>query len=229
MSPYQHGEVFVTDDGAETDLDLGHYERFIDEDLNKYSNLTTGKVFWNVSTRSAVANTWERPSRSSRTSPTRSSALFTAWRTRRTRTSSSPRSAPPWATSRASPSSRPSARWRSTRARGTPFHPRDPRALPQELGRAQEQAHAALGQGTPGHGRAPGHHRAALRRAAGQKHQAQDLPLLQREGGLRHREPYPPGALPGARHARGERLFGHRVPGARHLCTRAGSLRLERG
>ena len=48
MSPYQHGEVFVTDDGAETDLDLGHYERFIDEDLNKYSNLTTGKVYSNV-------------------------------------------------------------------------------------------------------------------------------------------------------------------------------------
>ena len=48
MSPYQHGEVFVTDDGAETDLDLGHYERFINEDLNKYSNLTTGKVYWNV-------------------------------------------------------------------------------------------------------------------------------------------------------------------------------------
>ena len=48
MSPYQHGEVYVTQDGAETDLDLGHYERFIDEDLNRYSNLTTGKVYWNV-------------------------------------------------------------------------------------------------------------------------------------------------------------------------------------
>lgn len=48
MSPYQHGEVFVTEDGAETDLDLGHYERFIDVNLNKYSNLTTGKVYWNV-------------------------------------------------------------------------------------------------------------------------------------------------------------------------------------
>ena len=48
MSPYQHGEVYVTEDGAETDLDLGHYERFIDENLNKYSNLTTGKVFSNV-------------------------------------------------------------------------------------------------------------------------------------------------------------------------------------
>lgn len=48
MSPYQHGEVYVTEDGAETDLDLGHYERFIDINLNKYSNLTTGKVYWNV-------------------------------------------------------------------------------------------------------------------------------------------------------------------------------------
>ena len=48
MSPYQHGEVFVTEDGSETDLDLGHYERFIDEDLNRFSNLTTGKVYWNV-------------------------------------------------------------------------------------------------------------------------------------------------------------------------------------
>ena len=51
MSPYQHGEVYVTEDGAETDLDLGHYERFINEDLNKYSNLTSGKVFWNVLTK----------------------------------------------------------------------------------------------------------------------------------------------------------------------------------
>jgi len=48
MSPYQHGEVFVTDDGAETDLDLGHYERFIDINLNKYSNVTTGKIYWSV-------------------------------------------------------------------------------------------------------------------------------------------------------------------------------------
>ena len=48
MSPYQHGEVFVTDDGAETDLDLGHYERFIDENLSINSNVTTGKVYWTV-------------------------------------------------------------------------------------------------------------------------------------------------------------------------------------
>ena len=48
MSPYQHGEVFVTDDGAETDLDLGHYERFIDINLTKGSNITAGKVYWSV-------------------------------------------------------------------------------------------------------------------------------------------------------------------------------------
>jgi len=51
MSPYQHGEVFVTDDGAKTDLELGHYERFIDINLNKYSNVTTGKIYWSVITK----------------------------------------------------------------------------------------------------------------------------------------------------------------------------------
>lgn len=51
MSPYQHGEVFVTDDGAETDLDLGHYERFIDENLTGNSSISSGKVYWNVLNR----------------------------------------------------------------------------------------------------------------------------------------------------------------------------------
>ncbi|HEX3026132.1 MAG TPA: CTP synthase [Clostridia bacterium] len=51
MSPYQHGEVFVTDDGAETDLDLGHYERFVDENLSVNSNVTTGRIYWNVITK----------------------------------------------------------------------------------------------------------------------------------------------------------------------------------
>ncbi len=48
MSPYQHGEVFVTDDGAETDLDLGHYERIVDINLTRYSSITTGKIYWSV-------------------------------------------------------------------------------------------------------------------------------------------------------------------------------------
>ena len=51
MSPFQHGEVFVTDDGAETDLDLGHYERFIDENLSKYSSVTTGKIYADIISR----------------------------------------------------------------------------------------------------------------------------------------------------------------------------------
>ena len=51
MNPYQHGEVFVTDDGAETDLDLGHYERFIDENLTFNSSVSSGKVYWNVLNR----------------------------------------------------------------------------------------------------------------------------------------------------------------------------------
>ena len=51
MSPYQHGEVFVTDDGAETDLDLGHYERFVDEALNANASVSSGKVYWSVLNR----------------------------------------------------------------------------------------------------------------------------------------------------------------------------------
>ena len=75
MSPFQHGEVYVTDDGAETDLDLGHYERFIDEDLNKFSNLTTGKVYWNVLNKERAGEYLAKPCRLSRTLPTRSSRL----------------------------------------------------------------------------------------------------------------------------------------------------------
>ena len=51
MSPYQHGEVFVTDDGAETDFRFGHYERFINENLTLNTNITTGRVYWSVLTK----------------------------------------------------------------------------------------------------------------------------------------------------------------------------------
>ena len=51
MSPFQHGEVFVTDDGAETDLDLGHYERFLDRSLTQANNITTGRIYSNVITK----------------------------------------------------------------------------------------------------------------------------------------------------------------------------------
>lgn len=68
MSPYQHGEVFVTDDGAETDLDLGHYERFIDINLNRFSNVTTGKIYSAVLKKSAAGTTSAERFRSFRTS-----------------------------------------------------------------------------------------------------------------------------------------------------------------
>ena len=63
MSPFQHGEVFVTDDGAETDLDLGHYERFVDENLTRDSNITSGSVYYNVIRKERGATTWAAPCR----------------------------------------------------------------------------------------------------------------------------------------------------------------------
>ena len=81
MSPYQHGEVFVTDDGAETDLDLGHYERFIDENLSVNSNVTTGKIYWTVLNKERPATISAAPFRLFPTSPTRSRTVSTALRT----------------------------------------------------------------------------------------------------------------------------------------------------
>ena len=78
MNPIQHGEVFVTDDGAETDLDLGHYERFIDESLTKNSNVTTGKVYWSVLQKERRGDYGEELFRSFLISQTRSRAVFTA-------------------------------------------------------------------------------------------------------------------------------------------------------
>ena len=96
MSPYQHGEVYVTEDGAETDLDLGHYERFIDEDLNKYSNLTTGKVYWNVlnKERRGEYSGFHRAGNSAYHQRNQGIS-FIAWASRQTRTWSSPKSAVP--------------------------------------------------------------------------------------------------------------------------------------
>lgn len=73
MSPFQHGEVFVTDDGAETDLDLGHYERFTDTSLGKINNVTSGSIYQTVIKKSAKANTLAQQFRQFRTSQTKSS------------------------------------------------------------------------------------------------------------------------------------------------------------
>ena len=154
MSPYQHGEVYVTEDGAETDLDLGHYERFIDEDLNKYSNLTTGKVYWNVLNKERQGDYLgehgaghpahhQRDQRASSTpSAKRPDADVVHHRDRRYHR----RYRKP-AVSRGHPPG--GARGRAGKL---PVYPRDARAVSQELGRTQVQAHAALGQGAAGHG-----------------------------------------------------------------------------
>ena len=63
MSPFQHGEVFVTEDGAETDLDLGHYERFTDVNTSRASNATAGAIYNSVIRRERRATTWAAPSR----------------------------------------------------------------------------------------------------------------------------------------------------------------------
>ena len=108
MNPFEHGEVFVTEDGGETDLDLGHYERFIDENLHRDSNATTGQIYSSVIAKERRGDylgktvqviphvTDEIKKRDPGSAPT-------------TSTSSSSRSAAPSATSRSSPSSRPSA------------------------------------------------------------------------------------------------------------------------
>ena len=63
LSPFQHGEVYVTDDGAETDLDLGHYERFIDRSLSQANNITSGRIYQNVINKERRGTTWDPPSR----------------------------------------------------------------------------------------------------------------------------------------------------------------------
>ena len=110
MSPYQHGEVFVTDDGAETDLDLGHYERFIDENLTFNSSVSSGKVYWNVLNRERAGDYLgatvqiiphiTNEIKANIYSLEGEDADVASWR-----------SAARWATSSLSPSWRPSARW----------------------------------------------------------------------------------------------------------------------
>lgn len=111
MNPFQHGEVFVTDDGAETDLDIGHYERFLDENLDASANVTTGQVY---STVIAKERRGEYLGDTVQVIPHITDELKRRMRRRAEdetpRTSSSPRSAARWATSSPSRSSRPPAR-----------------------------------------------------------------------------------------------------------------------
>ena len=107
MNPVQHGEVFVTDDGAETDLDLGHYERFIDESLSKNSNVTTGKIYWSVLQRNAVEILAEERFRLSHILQMKSNPVFIAIQPLRIRKLPLLKSAEPLVTSKVSLSWKP--------------------------------------------------------------------------------------------------------------------------
>ena len=182
MSPLQHGEVFVTDDGTETDLDLGHYERFIDENLNKYSNLTTGKVYWNVLNKERqgaylgqtvqiiphITNEIKSYIYNLAKS-TEADVVITEIGGTTGDIESQPF-------------------LEAIRQVGLEQGPENCRtgALHLRLRRIQVQARAALLQGAAGHGHCAEHHRPARRRPCRQRHQAQDQHVLQRAPRLRH-------------------------------------------
>ena len=184
MSPYQHGEVYVTDDGAETDLDLGHYERFIDENLNKYSNLTTGKVYWNVlnkerrgeylgSTIQVIPHiTNEIKDFVYRVGKQTSADIVI---TEIGGTIGDIESQPFIEAAR-------QISLEVGRENSLFIHLS---AFFERFGRAQVKAHAALRKGAAGHGSQPRHHSFALRRAFGGVYIQQNLDVLQRKARLR--------------------------------------------
>ena len=161
MSPYQHGEVFVTDDGAETDLDLGHYERFIDEDLNQLLQPDHGQGLLERAEQGAPGRLSGRDRPGHPPHHRRDQELHLhRGRTAPGPTWSSPRSAAPPATSRASPSWRPSARWAwSWAASNCCFI--HVALVPYISGSGEHKTKPTQhsGQGAAGHGHQPGHHR----------------------------------------------------------------------
>ena len=200
MSPYQHGEVFVTEDGAETDLDLGHYERFIDEDLNKYSNLTTGKVYWNVLNKERrgeylgetvqVIPAYHQRDQEALSTPcgkkTDADVVITE-----IGGTTGDIECQPFLEAIRQVSHR-------GRAGKLPVYPCDAGAVSARLsGEHKIKAHPAFRQGAAEHGHHAGYHRRPLRRAAGGSHPAKDRTVLQRQAGLRHRKPDPAHAVRG--------------------------------
>jgi CTP synthase len=189
MSPYQHGEVYVTNDGAETDLDLGHYERFIDEDLNKFSNLTTGKVYWNVLNKERRG---EYLGETVQVIPHITNEIKDFIYSVGHQTGADVVITEIGGTTgdiESQPFIEAARQVGLEVGQGKfPVYPRDAGAVFKRQRRAQDQTHAALCEGAAGHGHIPQHHRAALRRAAGAGHIQEDRHVLQREARLRHRE-----------------------------------------
>ena len=119
MSPYQHGEVYVLDDGSETDLDLGHYERFTNSPLTRDSNYTTGQIYLSVINKERRGEFLGQDRAGHPAHHQRNQGRHRKAGRPTMSTSSSPRSAAPSATSKASRSSRRSANFRSISARKT--------------------------------------------------------------------------------------------------------------
>ena len=150
MSPYQHGEVYVTEDGSETDLDLGHYERFIDENLNRWSNLTTGKVYWNVLNKERRG---EYLGQTVQVIPHITQEIKEFIYSVGKKTDADVVITEIGGTT---------GDIESQGERERLLYPRDTGSLPERQRGAQDQADPALGQGAAGNGHQPGHHRPAL-------------------------------------------------------------------
>ena len=189
MSPYQHGEVYVTEDGAETDLDLGHYERFIDEDLNKYSNLTTGKVYWSVLNKERRGEyLGETVQVIPHITNTIKEFIYSVGKktdadiviTEIGGTIGDIESQP---------------FLEAVRQISLELGPKNAGSLPARLGRTQNKAHAAFRQGAARHGNQSQHHRTACGRAIGGQYFQENRYVLQRARGLRHRKYHHSGAL----------------------------------
>ena len=188
MSPFQHGEVFVTDDGAETDLDLGHYERFIDRALSQQNNVTTGRIYLNVITKERrgeylgstvqviphitdeIKAAIDAPRAGQRRGDRRDRRHGG-----RHRIAAVPRGDPPVPP--------------RGRARERDLHPPHAGAVHRRRGRGEDQAHAALRARADGD-RDPARHPHLPHRApARRRSEAEDRALLQRGLRRRHREP----------------------------------------
>ena len=193
MSPYQHGEVFVTDDGAETDLDLGHYERFIDENLSQLSNVTTGRIYQAVIAKERRGDylggtvqviphiTNEIKERIGAGRPRRRSGCRDRRGRRdrrRHRIAAVPRGHPPDAQGR--------------RAGQRPVRPRHAAPRTGRHGRAQDQAHPALGQGAARDRHPARRHRPALGPPGPRRDPREDRPVHRRRDAMRSSRPRPP-------------------------------------
>ncbi len=170
MNPIQHGEVFVTEDGVETDLDLGHYERFIDENLNRNSNVTTGKIYWSVLSKERRGDygggtvqviphiTNEIKSRFHRSSSPAPTGLGTEIAIIEVGGTVGDIESQPWQCN---------------------LNPRHPNSLLKSLRRTKNQAYPSQRKGSSGDGHPPGYYRMPLGASHRQPSEGKDRPFLQ--------------------------------------------------